>query len=222
MSTPTRADVTREKTLFALWRTASKFPKRKFNWVVTALVGLLLVRYSALMWEQPDMLLSLFRKIEATGFTFATSILGFLVAGFTVFVTVTKFDMFLNMAKVEKPGTGESVLKYNLSAFMVTFIHYISYVFACFFCELFLQPNGLASVAYQNALTYPSLTSALPTIRTYVAALLLIGFGTWTVYLVMLLKSFIYNVYQVTTTTVAYEWKKEEDQARTETSAKPN
>lgn len=53
----------------------------------------------------------------------------------------------------------------------------------------------------------------LPAVRTSVAALLVVGFGTWTVYLVMLLKSFIYNVYQVTTTSVAYEWKQEEVKA---------
>lgn len=220
MVNPTRADVTREKTLFALWRTASKFPKRKFNWIVTACVGILLARYSLLVWEQPDLLLSHFRKIEATGFAFATSILGFLVAGFTVFVTVTRLDMFLQMAKTEKRGTGESVLKYNFSAFIVTFVHYVCYLFACLLCELFLQPNGLASVAYQNALTYPNLATVLPTARTSVAAFLLVGFGTWTVYLVMLLKSFIYNVYQVTTTSVAYEWKKEEDKSRKEEPSK--
>ena len=214
MVKPTRADITREKTLFALWRTASKFPKRKFNWIIAACIGLLLARYSALMWEQPDTLWLLFRKIESTGFTFATSILGFLVAGFTVFVTVTRLDMFLKMAKTEKSETGESVLKYNLSAFIVTFVHYVCYLFACLLCELFLQPNGLASVAYQNALTYPNLATFLPDVRTSVAAFLLVSFGSWTVYLVMLLKSFIYNVYQVTTTSVAYEWKQEEEAAR--------
>ncbi len=214
MVKPTRADITREKTLFALWRTASKFPKRKFNWIIAACIGLLLARYSALMWEQPDTLWLLFRKIESTGFTFATSILGFLVAGFTVFVTVTRLEMFLKMAKTEKSETGESVLKYNLSAFIVTFVHYVCYLFACLLCELFLQPNGLASVAYQNALTYPNLATFLPDVRTSVAAFLLVSFGSWTVYLVMLLKSFIYNVYQVTTTSVAYEWKQEEEAAR--------
>ena len=214
MTKPTRVDITREKTLFALWRTASKFPKRKFNLVVTACVGLLLARYCALVWDQPDTLLALFRKIESTGFDFATSILGFLVAGFTVFVTVTRLDMFLKMAKTEKSETGESVLKYNLSAFIVTFVHYVCYLLACLLCELVLQPNGLASVAYQNALTYPNLAAMLPSARTSVAAVLVVGFGSWTVYLIVLLKSFIYNVYQVTTTSVAYEWKQEEDSVR--------
>lgn len=214
MVTPTRTDITREKTLFALWRTASRFPKRKFNWIMTAIISLLLIRYSTLMWEQPDVLLLLFRKIESTGFTFATSILGFLVAGFTVFVTMTRLDMFLKMAKMEKQSTGESVLKYNLSAFIVTFVHYVCYLFTCLICEIFLQPNGLASVAYQNALTYPNLANWLPDARKGVAAFLLVGFGSWTVYLVMLLKSFIYNVYQVTTTSVAYEWKQQEEIAK--------
>ena len=39
------------------------------------------------------------------------------------------------------------------------------------------------------------------------AAALLVAFGSWTRYLVLLLKSFIYNVYQVTTVSVAYAWQ---------------
>jgi hypothetical protein len=214
MADPSASDLTREKTLFALWRTAFKFPRRAFNWIVTACVALLLARYCALVWDQPQTIMALFRKVETTGLSFATSILGFLVAGFTVFVTVTRIDMFLEMAKREKRGTGESHLKYNLSAFIVAFVHYVSYVFACLMCELFMQPGGLASVAVANARLYPNLASLVPKAQPWVASALLVAFGSWTAYLVMQLKSFIYNVYQVTTTSVAYEWVKEDAAAK--------
>ena len=141
------------------------------------------------------------------GFSFATSILGFLVAGFTVFVTVIRIDMFLTMARTEKANTGESVLKYNLSAFIVTFVHYTSYIFVCLMSELFLQPGGLATVAFANAQTYPNLAPWAPLAHSLGATALLVTFGAWTAYLVLLLKSFIYNVYQVTTVSVAYAWQ---------------
>lgn len=213
MAEPKPSDLTREKTLLALWLTSFKFRQRSFNYVVTAAVALGLARYCQLDWDQPQTLVAAFRKIESTGFSFAISILGFLVAGFTVFVTVIRIDMFLTMAKMEKLDTGESVLKYNLSAFVVTFVHYTSYIFVCLMSELFLQPGGLAAVAFANAKTYPDLAPWTPLAHSLCSSALLVGFGAWTAYLVLLLKSFIYNVYQVTTVSVAYAWQKP-DQAK--------
>lgn len=207
MAEPKFSDLTREKTLLALWRTAFKFPQRRFNYVLTAVVAVALARYCQLDWDRPQTLMAAFRRIEGSGFSFATSILGFLVAGFTVFVTIIRIDMFLTMARTEKANTGESVLKYNLSAFIVTFVHYTSYIFVCLMTELFLQPGGLATVAFANAQTYPYLTPWAPLAHSLCAAALLVTFGAWTAYLVLLLKSFIYNVYQVTTVSVAYEWQ---------------
>lgn len=207
MAEPKSSDLTREKSLLALWRTSFKFAQRRFNYVVVAVVAIALARYCQLDWDQPQTLMAAFRKIEGTGFSFATSILGFLVAGFTVFVTVIRIDMFLTMARMEKANTGESVLKYNLSAFIVTFVHYTSYIFACLMSELFLQPGGLATVAFANAQTYPILAPWAPLTHSLCSAALLVAFGAWTAYLVLLLKSFIYNVYQVTTVSVAYAWQ---------------
>lgn len=206
MAAPKSSDLTREKTLLALWLTSFKFRQRNFNFVVTALVALGLARYCQLDWDQPQTLMAAFRKIESMGFSFATSILGFLVAGFTVFVTVIRVDMFLLMAQTEHRNTGESFLKYNLSAFIVTFVHYTSYIFACLMSELFMQPGGLAMIAFANAKSYPNLAPWAADAHSLCSTALLVGLGTWTAYLVLLLKSFIYNVYQVTTTSVAYAW----------------
>ena len=213
MAEPKPSDLTREKTLLALWRTSFKFKQRRFNYAVAALVAVALAWYCKLDWDQPQTLMAAFRKIEGTGLSFATSILGFLVAGFTVFVTVIRIDMFLTMARMEKADTGESVLKYNLSAFIVTFVHYTSYIFACLMSELFLQPGGLATVALASARMHPDLALWAPLAHTLCSAALLVSFGSWTAYLVLLLKSFIYNVYQVTTVSVAYAWRTS-DQAK--------
>ena len=210
MATPKSSDLTREKTLLALWRTSFKFPQRPFNGVATLIVAIALVTYCHLAWNEPQTLMAAFRKIQGSGMSFATSILGFLVAGFTVFVTVIRIDMFLTMARIEKLGTGESVLKYNLSAFIVTFVHYTSYIFFCLMSELFLQSGGLATISFANARTQPLLAPWVSLVHSLVATVLLVGFGAWTAYLVLLLKSFIYNVYQVTTVSVAYAWQEDE------------
>lgn len=207
MTVPKPSDLTREKSLLALWLTSFKFSQKKFNYVVTAVVSVLLGVYCLLGVDQPQNLMIAFRKLQATGLSFATSILGFLVAGFTVFVTVTRIDMFLQMAKAEKGETGESYLKYNLSAFIVTFVHYTSYIFFCIFSELFLQPGGLGTIALVSAIGSPFFAQWVPYVHKAVAIILVFGFGTWTAYLVLLLKSFIYNIYQVTTTSVRFSWE---------------
>lgn len=215
MSMPQSQDLTREKSLLALWLTSFRFRQRYFNLVVTLLVAFLLVRYCQLVFDRPEASLAAFRKLQATGFTFATSILGFLIAGFTVFVTIIRIDVFLVMAKHEKTykikgkqtGTGESTLKYNLSGFIVVFAHYIAYIFVCVMSELFLQPGGLLSVAAANAMTYPEITAHGPSLRGWIGSVMLVTFGAWTAYIVLLLKSFVFNVYQVTVTAVRWEWE---------------
>lgn len=215
MVAPNPEDLTREKSLFGLWLASFRFRQRNFNVVITLLVALLLFQYCHLVFDQPGIALAAFRKLQTTGFAFATSILGFLIAGFTVFVTVIRIDVFLVMAKHEKSykvndkqrGTGESTLKYNLSGFMVVFVHYIAYIFACLMSELFLQYGGLASVVVSNALTYPEVAKHALQVRGWIGSILLVTFGAWTTYLVLLLKSFVFNVYQVTVTAVRWEWE---------------
>lgn len=215
MISPKPEDLTKEKSLLALWLVSFKFPYSRFNVAITACVALALARYCQLSWDRPDVILSTFRKLEATGLAFSTSILGFLVAGFTIFVTISRIDMFLMMARMEKPKTGESFLKYNLSAFIVAFAHYISYIFFCLMAELFFQPSGIISVSVANAATYPMLAGHIPLVHKVGASSLLVLLGTWTSYLVLLLKSFIFNIYEVTVTSIRYEWL-EQDKAERE------
>ena len=136
-------------------------------------------------------------------FAFATSILGFLVAGFTVFVTITKVDIFVEMAKREYEVTGESYLKYNLNAFMLAFVHYIAFVFICFCVQIFGQSGGPAACMLELATSFSPRFA--PVVRAGVASTLFTLMCAWSVYVVLLLKSFIFNTYQVVTTVVRWE-----------------
>jgi hypothetical protein len=208
MAKPTPNDLTKEKSLFALWKLSFKFGQSRFNLIVALLVSGMILRLVWLVPEHPELITGQLRRLVTTGIAFAPSTLGFLIAGFTVFVTVIRIDVFLAMAQREKPNTGESFLKYNLSAFMVVFVHYVSYLFSCIMLDLFIQPGGLASIALANARTYPEIASQVDTAKYWVNGGLLVLMGGWTVYLVMLLKSLIFNVYHVTLTAVRWEWEK--------------
>lgn len=208
MAIPAPKDLTREKSLFALWRLSFKFGQSRFNLFMALLVSAMILRFVWLVPDHSELITGQLRRIVTSGIALAPSTLGFLIAGFTVFVTVIRIDVFLAMAQREKSNTGESFLKYNLSPFMVVFVHYVSYLFCCICLDLFIQPGGLASIALANARTYPEIAGQVDLLKYWVSGGLLVFMGGWTVYLVMLLKSLVFNVYHVTLTAVRWEWEK--------------
>ncbi|NRF68986.1 hypothetical protein HLB44_18490 [Aquincola sp. S2] len=186
-----------------------KFPGSRFNRGVTAMAMLVAALFCWHSWDNPGAIFAHFRKAVADGLTFATSILGFLVAGFTVFATITKIEIFVSMARIEYENTRESYLKYNLNAFVLAFVHYIALVFFCIVAQLFGQTNGvLALVLHKLTSIYPT---SEQTIRAATASALFTFFAAWMVYLLVLLKSFIYNTYQVLTTAVRLELQQGQD-----------
>ncbi|MBO1014035.1 hypothetical protein IPU70_10785 [Achromobacter sp. SD115] len=215
--TPNLSALTKEKSLFALYRLSWRFPQRKFNCAVAAVIALAVAGYCAMSEVSTDILVTTVRKAGEVGLSLSTSLLGFLIAGFTIFATITKIDLFVRMAKEEYKvktrngelkGTGESWLKYSLSAFMVVFVHYVSFLFACILIALFGQAYGPLPFAFSLFLQmFPP--DAIDLARRAVVSLCLVAFSTWLVYLVLLLKSFVFNTYQVLVITV--RWESQED-----------
>lgn len=211
MATPEPDDLAREKTVLALYMLGRKFPHSKFNRRAALIIAVLQILFCYLQWDNTPFVAAALRKTVEVGLAFCTSILGFLIAGFTVFVTVTKLDIFVTMAKVEFDSTGESYLKYNLVQFMLVFSHYIAYLFVCICFVLFAQPQGLISLLLAKLLPifdFPWKSMVLYKIPVSMA---LVTFGAWSAYLVLLLKSFVYNTFQVITTTVRWELESPKD-----------
>lgn len=200
------SSLTREKTLLSLYALSFKFPGSWFNRALTLTALLLAGLWSWHLRASPDRLFAQFRRVVEVDFAFATSILGFLVAGFTVFVTITKVDIFVEMARREYEATGESYLKYNLNAFMLAFVHYIAFVFVCLCVQIFGQSSGPA--AYVLELVTSAHPQSASIVRAGVAGIIFTLMCAWSIYVVLLLKSFIYNTYQVLTTVVRWEMER--------------
>ncbi len=199
------AQLTAEKNLLQLYWLSYKFPSSKFNIYSTVLVGIVFV--ATLLFGEPNSGSLLLKETIKLGTAVVPSILGFLIAGFTVFVTVTKPGVFSAMAKLEYENTGESYLKYNLSAFLLAFAHYVSYLSICVLVVYFGQPNGPLTQLARLATGVIGLE-----INNQYRVLLGVSatiFACWTWYLIMLLKSFVYNVYQVVVTSVRWDLEHE-------------
>ena len=196
------SQLTEEKNLLQLYKLSYKFPVSSFNVISTSLVGFGFGIYLWLILGRNEVG-PILKEVLKLGISLVPSILGFLIAGFTVFVTITRPGVFAMMARKQFRKTGQSFLKYNLSAFMLAFAHYIAYLGICVLLVYFGQPNGaLTSLARWGATWFfadPKWGYDL------IVAGFTVLFASWTWYLVMLLKSFIYNVYQVVVTSVRWE-----------------
>lgn len=191
-----------ETSLFQLYLLSYKFPYSKFNYATTVICFIL----SVIFLSYNNNSYKVFIKTLEFGAAIVPSILGFLIAGFTVFVTITKPGVFSLMAKKQFENTGQSYLKHNLSAFILAFVHYLAYLSIVFLIKIFIVDNLYISkiliLLKNECINYENIIKIIVTSF----------FISWTWYLIMLLKSFIYNVYQIVVTSVRWELENEKKQ----------
>ncbi|WP_292477931.1 hypothetical protein [Mesorhizobium sp.] len=137
------------------------------------------------------------RKIADLGFSYCTSILGFLITGFAIFASITKPEIFVLLAKLDHDKAKISRLHFIFFSFLFVFIHYIAFLLTCLFIILALGPSG------PFADTLRRLASWQPRLIQYGGGALVAIGSAWFVFLVMLLKSFIWNIYQAILLTIA-------------------
>ncbi|MGG5812221.1 hypothetical protein [Falsiroseomonas sp. CW058] len=134
------------------------------------------------------------RTWAATGLAFGSAMLAFLIAGFTIFATVTDVRVFRALATLpdnsSPRGNARSQLQTIFLSFMLDFWHFIAFLLVCVVLG-FLFAQGTPATALLGWLTsnHPELRSAL--IHFAVGLL-----GTYLLLLVVITKSFVWNVYQ--------------------------
>lgn len=143
---------------------------------------------------------TLVRSWVSVGATTSATILGFLIAGFTVFATVSKPKLFVTLAKLQSlKNPAESEFKLLMANFVNAFVHYLSYCSISLLVQFGASPYGFLSVLVNNkAILEPS---AKPSI----AIALLWFYFVWTVIVLLKLKSFVWNVYGTVMLVVSVE-----------------
>ena len=188
--------ITAERTLWQIYRASRQIKDSRFNSITTIIISLLLAAYAVTTDESAAALAAKARTIAAMGFTTTLGVLGFLVAGFTVFATVCKPGLLVAMSLRTYKDTSLSYFKYNFFVFMRVFAYYLTYSTLSLLVVLFCDPNGAASQ------WLPDSTKAILSRSGYVVL------GTGLYFLVIQLKSFVFNVYYVVATSVRWEAEK--------------
>lgn len=135
------------------------------------------------------------RSEASLGISYTSSILGFLVSGFALFFAlIDKSDakkLVYTPYPIKKTGLPEiSCMRMTLYSFMYVFIHYMSFLLLCLIFSLFFPDGG----PHRYITTY--LYKEHENIMKLICLLFMCFSSGWFLYIVFLLKSFIWNLYQ--------------------------
>ncbi|MBR7990748.1 hypothetical protein KDX04_33445 [Burkholderia cenocepacia] len=204
-------DLEKEKSLWQLYRLARNIPRSRSEIAIMSVGAILMLGYVLSTYADYPDILNQVRSIVSDGLNFVASILGFLVAGFTIFVTITKTEVFVAMAKKRHSVfEGLTWFKYSMAVFMYVFAHYFAFIVVAYVVKICLAVGGPAHLARMLLLKYWIYADRLV---WGVTAGLLVSLFLWMLHLVLLLKGFIYNIYAVVTTVVRWELEQEKKKA---------
>ena len=129
-----RDKVTNEKSLLDVYWKARKVASSRGNRITAVLVFVLLLAlfcadksYSLGLISLSDMS-KIVGQVGEIGFALTTAILGFLIAGFSIFSSITKPEIFAALAKLDHKETGLSRLQFIFFNFLLVFIHYLAFL----------------------------------------------------------------------------------------------
>jgi len=191
--------LTSEKSLWDIYKLSRHIQPNKFQLFLTLSVMVLLGINAFVLQNDASVILSDARAWATNGFNFSITTLGFLIAGFTIFATLSKPEMMLAMMEHKNEETGLPTLKYNFFTFMNVFIVYIVTSFVYLLVMLLGQSGGFMD----NIL---ALTPNGECLKIVIIKLSYMIIGTSFVYLLLLLKSFVFNIYAIVMNFLRWEY----------------
>jgi hypothetical protein len=199
------SDLLKENDLKDIYLACRHLPRSKFCTSATLAILLLLTLHTWLAQQSASQVADTLRMVCDAGLNFGASILGFLIAGFTIFATMTRPDLLLYMGRKQEKQSRLSYLKYNYFALMEVFILYGIFVAVCLFTRIFLPTgSGLCRLIRQLP---PDSQYWLPRIGY-------VFIGTLFFYLILMLMFFIWNVYHIVMTGLTWDMLEYENEKR--------
>jgi hypothetical protein len=182
-----------EKSLLQVYRHSWSYSENNFDKYIRLVAAVILVAASLITsLSDADLFPAASKSIASwlnLGFSYATAILGFLVAGFTIFSTMTRTEVFIALAQKTHDTLGVSQLKFIFFSFLRVFILHIALLFVC---AVVTMLKDSASI-YLSLLHSERMTVLIK--KTAVLVLLPVV-GYLFVSTLLHLKTFVWNLYQ--------------------------
>jgi len=187
-----------ETSLLQIYNKSRRIPFNSFNfWSTIVVVVMVAIQYCLLDISITEKL-KVVREFSVMAVGITTTVLGFLLAGFTIFATISQPDMLVAMSQHREQKSGLSFLKYNFFIFMRVFIYYMAYAVFCIFILIFAIKGGVIHYLV-------NISPISHEIIEWLVGLSYVVLYGGMFFLLMQLKSFIYNVYHSVMT--AIRWK---------------
>lgn len=192
-------ELTKEKSLLEIAILSRKIKANSIQLYAYFFVLLVLSLNAFILEENNYVLLINVREWAQLGFSFSITTLGFLIAGFTIFATLSNPRMLLKMMEHINDKTNLPTLKYNFFTFMKVFIGYVFFLVIYALIIVFGGENGFISKLF---LIFPQhIETKIFLIKT---SYIVVGFSFF--YLLGLLKSFIFNIYTTVMNCLRWEY----------------
>ncbi len=197
-------ELLKEKTLFQVWRASRCIPPSTATICWTAGAATLLLLSAKLLGLAPTQMATQTRSLAELGLSFSTTVLGFLIAGFTIFASLGKAEMFRRMAETPHENydiTGFSFLKDSFLRLLRVFFEYWMFTLLCLGVKLFAYSDGPLSRSIAMLPSSAGNAKAFICIAGYTIM------GASFVYVLMILQSFIFNIHHVVMIGVTWDIK---------------
>lgn len=190
-----KKDIVREKNFRAIIIASFGVVGSKVDgiiWLVIQVVGIIGVlvanKYLHNIARSADIVL-LLHDWGLGGLTFSAAVLGFLIAGFAVFATVTRPSIFKAMARIKRKDRPISNFKFVFFNFLYIFVNYFIYLILSVLIYMGCGANSVIT----------PLIDGLNFEQHWVALWLAFGcvtFASYTFFVLLLLRGFMWNLYQ--------------------------
>ena len=152
--------------------------------------GVFLARTAFDQLKLPWLTATIVQQWANFGASFSVAILGFLIAGFSVFATVTRPSVFHVLAKFRQSNRNISEFKFVFYNFLYVFAHYVTYLAGCMAVVFaFTKQSPVWFMAYLIWKRNPQWVD----IATALVGVIVVSYS---LFLMLLLRSFLWNLYQ--------------------------
>jgi len=196
------ASLTRETSLTEIYRgLRSEVKEQPFNLIIGGVWAATVALNVSFSTATPSSIAQSARALAETGIGFAASILGFLLAGFTIFATMSKTDLLVGLATHSEKKGRSSYLKLGYFSLIEVFIDYVFFVVICLALRLLCIPHS--GFAHLINLVDHALGA-----KSFLCKVALWFVSSGFLWIVLKLKSFIFNIYHLVMTSVRWEVEK--------------
>ena len=182
-----------DKSLLAVYRKSRSYSENRLDRTIRIVSFMILSIISLILATSNVDLFPIATKCiyswTGLGFTYATTILGFLVAGFTIFSTMTRTEVFIALSRSPHETLGVSQLKFVFYSFLKVFILHIVLIFSCVAITMLKDAAGIYLSIFTDA-------RFVIVVKKVAVSFIMPSLGYLMISTLLHLKTFVWNLYQ--------------------------